>query len=385
MMTRSQRGKTPVGLANPGGTSNSADLTPENETIDLAAKQTAMEARIQQLEELKALHEKEANLLRELRAAGAPLGGTAPKPRRGDDSSSESGGEVKVKNITMLTSQTTLRKRDEWLGDLQRAFQGAKRRYNREYKRVLLALDHMDAECRARWDRHLDEQEESDQLILENSWEKFMEWTLSLIKDATNREPHLMKQLADARQRDNQSPIEFHSYLDSLEKHFPRQEEKHRALTFYAKLTDELRNHIDLHCLKMPENREEMLAIATRYWESKGRERKRKSQRDPPETYHPRPAKRFQRATPAFTRIVQTTDKEIIAPGARKNPVGAEGHRLKCFGCGSEDHLQNRCPKARITEVKASRAPRREGPDYLAKNGRALRGTPMPQRGWKAR
>lgn len=126
----------------------------------------------------------------------------------------------------------------------------------------------MDTECRARWDRSLDEQEETERQDLENNWDSSKEWTFVLIKDPSNQEPLLMRQLGHAKQRDGQSPSDFHMYLDSLEKHFDRPAEKQRALSFYAKLQVGLQDHINLHSPTLPSNREEMVALATRYWDS---------------------------------------------------------------------------------------------------------------------
>lgn len=185
--------------------------------------------------------------------------------------------EVKIKSFTQFTSSSGLRKRDDWLNDLQRAFIGSKSRYKKDYKKILLALDHMDADCRARWDRYLDEQP-SDEIkeALENSWADFKEWTLTILKDSTNREVLLIRSLEQAQQRDKQSPRDFHLYLDSLEKHFPRVPEKQRALSFYAKLNVDLQEHINLHATGIPDTREGVVTLATRFWDSMTSSNKRK-------------------------------------------------------------------------------------------------------------
>ena len=74
-----------------------------------------------------------------------------PRARRGSSDSLSSGqGEVKVKNIKKLRISADLRVRDEWLSDLQRAFDGAPRKYRKGSKQILLALDNSDSECRTR-------------------------------------------------------------------------------------------------------------------------------------------------------------------------------------------------------------------------------------------
>lgn len=77
-----------------------------------------------------------------------------------------------------------------------------------------------------------------------------------------------MRQLEHAKQRDGQSPSDLHIYFDSLEKHFDRSAVKQRALSFYAELQAGLQDHINLHSPTLPSNRQEMVALATRYWDS---------------------------------------------------------------------------------------------------------------------
>ncbi|KAK6713275.1 hypothetical protein SNK04_004237 [Fusarium graminearum] len=195
----------------------------------------ATRQRIQQLQELAELRKKEEELLQS-------LGGRIPrdKPsrtrRNSEDSNSSSGKEVRVRNIVKLNLPITFQQRDAWLSDLTRAFMGAKRKYRKDYRKILLAIDHMDGEARRRWDRYLDELPGNERENTKENWESFKEWSLLLIKDSVNREPLLMKQLENAAQRETQSPQDFHQYLDSLEKNFPRAAERQRALTFYAKL-----------------------------------------------------------------------------------------------------------------------------------------------------
>ncbi|KAF5230292.1 hypothetical protein FAUST_9880 [Fusarium austroamericanum] len=227
----------------------------------------ATRQRIQQLQELAELRKKEEELLQS-------LGGRIPrdKPsrtrRNSDDSNSSSGKEVRVRNIVKLNLPITFQQRDAWLSDLTRAFMGAKRKYRKDYRKILLAIDHMDGEARRRWDRYLDELPGNERENTKENWEAFKEWSLLLIKDSVNREPLLMKQLENAAQRETQSPQDFHQYLDSLEKNFPRAAERQRALTFYAKLLPMLQDHISLHSPEIPDTREGVVTLATRFWDS---------------------------------------------------------------------------------------------------------------------
>lgn len=313
--------------------------TPDPNNSEIHLQQIAIRTRIQQLEELKQLREREAELRREL--GGYDIPAPQAKTRRTSHSStSSSGGEIKIKNIPMLSHLTTFRKRDEWIDDLQRAFAGARKRYRRDYKKILLALDYMDGECRTRWRRYLEEQPEESREDLEDDWDSFQEWTLVLIKDASNRQPMLITQLERAKQREHQSPSDFHIYLDSLERHFERASEAKRALDFYAKLQESLRNHINLHSQTLPNNREDMVTLATRYWDSMPGSRKRTLL--PPQDSHPRAKSQRRGDTDSPIYRPRFNPQQTNQP--RKNTQGNSFQKPRCYHCNSENHLKPRCP-----------------------------------------
>lgn len=244
---------------------------PLDQQDPLGAQLAATQERIQQLEELAALQ----NRVRELEASIRDPSKT-PRQRSSSSSSSDRNSEIKIRNIATLAISSTFRKRDDWLNDLRRAFNEAPLKFRKDSRKILLALDYMDPDGRARWDRFLAEQTDERQQALNNDWDSFVEWSLTLIKEAANLQPYLMRQLEAAKQREHQSPAEFHAYLDSFEQHLLRADEKALAYTFYAKLRDDLRNHIDLTASLIPETRQEMVDLATRYWNVLNRSNKRK-------------------------------------------------------------------------------------------------------------
>lgn len=332
------------------GSTGIDDVTPpqpqpsgeSSETMAIERQQAQVEARIKQLEELQALQDKERALLESLQL---PLNENPPNHRREPrDSSSSTEGEVKIKNIIELALPTTVRKRDDWLRDLHRAFNGARRRYRKGYKKILLALDHMDQEGRARWDRYLEEHGEIRRHELEEDWKAFEEWTLGLIKDAENRDVLLMSQLERAKQREGQTPQDFHLYLDSLEKHFPRHTEKQKALFYFSKLRYELRDHISLNSPNLPQSRDEMVTLATRYWDTMVRQNKRKNNASGGQQQK-KARREPSGASPNFPRI-----NAEATPQRRGNPRDRAGNLLKCHSCGSTEHLLRSCPKPRRVE-----------------------------------
>ncbi|KAF4332523.1 gag polymerase env poly [Fusarium beomiforme] len=340
----------------PTETSSSTLSTAPDEFDETTALIRATQLRIAQLEELAELRKKEEELLKQIQG-GKPREGTPRTRRNSEDSNSSSGKEVRVRNITKLTLPTTFQKRDAWLSDLNRAFTGARRRYRKDYKKILTAMDNMDAEGRGRWDRYVDELPEIEREAVEENWEAFKEWSLSLIKDSANREPLLMKQLENAQQRDNQSPQEFHQYLDSIEKNFPRPSERQRALVFYAKLLPSLQDHISLHSPEIPNTREGVVTLATRFWDSmRGRTKRRidddsQSRVSKSQKRHSSRERKHHRypqdllPTRSQSPYTPKTNWQPRAAG-QKNPTDTAGKTLTCYKCGSDEHFAPSCQKS---------------------------------------
>lgn len=334
------------------------------EPNDLDTEFALVRQRIEQLERLQQLQAQEA-ALREALHIGSSTRSRNPSP----GSNSSGSQEVKVKNLTQLTRNATLRKREDWINDLQRAFAGAPRRYRKGYKKILLALDQMDVECRARWDRYLDEKPTPEaRHEAESDWANFKEWTLTLVPDSAHLDQQVAQQINRAQQRPDQSPRDFHLYLDSLEKHLPRQAEATRALTFYAKLLPSLQDSLNIQVARLPENREELVAMSTRIWEATNSNRKRKSA-DHSESSTPArrgrydkkspPSRREWRGPPAGRNTTAAVKAETTSlPG---NPRGLDGRTLRCYNCNSENHLAPKCPEPRNNRSRVQAIHRGKG------------------------
>lgn len=336
---------TPITMANsqePSRTENAATATQgSGSPLEIEAEQTAIRARIAQLEELQKLREKEEELRRLI---NCPIGGNprdAPAKRRRDsqESSGSSGQEIKVKNITALTHPTNPQKHKVWINDLNRAFNGAKRKYRRDYRKILFALDHMNITCRARWDRYLDEQPDNEREEIEDNWDLFQTWTLTLLRDAANREAQIAMQLEKAQQLEGQSPMDFSIYLDSLEKHLERPSEKARALSFFAKLRPDLQDHINLHASITGMTREEVIQMAQRFWDAMPGKGKRK-QEAAAEKNRPPKSSRHQRDDSPGNRRLRGGKYQPSSP----NNINPQW-KPRCYNCGSENHLRPACDK----------------------------------------
>lgn len=321
--------------------------TPSEATPSTAgAEEAAVRERIAQLERLKELQDREKELTDLIRSYGG--GGPAKRGRKASSSSSLSSQEVKVRNITELRHPTNPQKHKIWLNDLSRAFKGAKKKYRRDDRKILFALDHMHMNCRARWDRYVEEQLANGQDHPEDDWDKFQDWTLTLLKDSASRDAQMATQLENAKQKEGQSPIEFSIYLDSLEKHLERAPEKTRALTFFAKLLPDLQDHINLHADITGLTREDVVQLAQRFWEAMS---KNKRKPNDSEEKGPHKAARHQRRDsprghrPNRDRRDKDKDEEKT-PATYPNNDRPRG-RKQCFNCGSTEHLIYNCDKPR--------------------------------------
>ena len=224
-----------------------------------------IQATIDRLARYKELQEQKARLESEIAGLGATE--NSPRRRRYDDDYSDDEREIKLKNVPVFSLDYTLQKRQEWFLELTQLFEGAPRKYNTERKRITGALCYMEPICRQRWYRHLEEKGTIHLRNIKEDWPYFKEWTLTLIKNAASLQADVRSQLERIFQRKDESPKEFHPRLDALEEHFARQPEKERALAFFAKLQYDLQELMNLHLIKLPEDRDEMISMAQHFWE----------------------------------------------------------------------------------------------------------------------
>lgn len=323
-------------------TPRSTGTATEDTPLTIRARAAATAERIAQLEELQKLQEREQELQDLLRRnAGEER---SKRQRRASTSSSHSSQEVKVRNITDLRHPTNPQRHKIWINDLNRAFNGAKKKFRRDYRKILFALDHMHIDCRARWDRYLEEQQANGRDDLEDDWDEFQTWTLTLLRDSANRDAQMATQLENAKQREGQSPIEFSIFLDSLEKHLERAPEKTRALTFFAKLLPDLQDHINLHASITDKTREEVVQLAQRFWEAMPKN-KRKSEQSGDKGPHKNP-RHHRNDSPRGRRPYEDRRNKDQEKGPATYPNTAEPRdKIRCYNCDGMGHLARHCKK----------------------------------------
>src|SRR3954451_22933382 len=65
----------------------------------------------------------------------------------------------------------------------------------------------------------------------------------------------------------NRSPVQFNTYLSAIKRDLPQQDDKASAMTFYSKLTKELKKQFKTSDIPIPETRAKCVAVAQRIWE----------------------------------------------------------------------------------------------------------------------
>ena len=333
---------------------------------DMQAHTADLETQIKVLRRIQELQQEKDQLLKQLQLSesqgATPSESSHPRTthessethpdREGSVSASEE--DVKMKHIIIFTLTFSVQRRSLWLSDLRRAFRSSKKRFSSTTKRILYALDHMDESCRQRWDQHLRENPKEEEVLM-HDWDRFEEWTLTLLKDSQHRDTHFRSQLESARQGEHQTPWEFHNYLTTLEDQFQRLPEAERALAFHAKLRPELRRHIELYGGKRPTTRLEMVNMAQTYWETLNPLKSKKHSRsdssksqDQSNKVH-RTRRRGQGSTPSSASASKDAkshkgDREK-SESKPTNPKTTMGRILRCYECDSDTHLRNNCPQ----------------------------------------
>ena len=114
-----------------------------------------------------------------------------PRRRRAGSSLSElsrDGGDLKTTSISIFKISWNFRQRDDWLSDLDLAFMRAPKKFRKDRKKILYALDKIDRDCKAFWKRYITAREIPElRDALYTDYEAFSDWTVSILRNADNR------------------------------------------------------------------------------------------------------------------------------------------------------------------------------------------------------
>ena len=149
----------------------------------------------------------------------------------------------------------------DWKKDIERVFEGDPFTYRTGAQKILKALDYLDSNLKSLWYTFSDQQKGVGR------WSIFINWTWDNIQNGQNATATLYEQLNTAKQMPERSPVQFNAYLLAIERDLPQQDEKASAMTFYSKLTKELKRQFKTADIPIPETRAKCVVVAQRIWE----------------------------------------------------------------------------------------------------------------------
>jgi hypothetical protein len=101
--------------------------------------------------------------------------------------------------------------------------------------RILKAIDYLDSGIKTLWYTYRKTAQDADK------WTAFLDWSRDNIQQGHNAIATLYEQRDIAKQLPNQSPRQFNTYLSSIERDLPRRDEAELAMSFYSKLSKEVK------------------------------------------------------------------------------------------------------------------------------------------------
>src|SRR6266536_6359707 len=259
---------------------------------------------------------------------------------------------IKVIPSYTLKVSSSLREWGDWKRDIERVFEGDPSIYQTGSQKILKALDYVDTSLKSLWYTYVGQKGDG----YTKKWSTFVNWTRDNIQHGQNATATLYEQLNAARQMPDQSPVRFNADLAAIERDLPQQGEAASAMTFYSKLTKELKKQFKTSDVRIPETRAECMAVAQRIWEGLyGSDEKRSfadkpglstgqkyprigSERDRKERYD-----RDHRSKDDRNRDRPRNEPTTSKPG--KEPI--------CYQCNKPGHYVTSCPDRKEPHTKA--------------------------------
>jgi hypothetical protein len=171
----------------------------------------------------------------------------------------------------------------------------------------------------------------------------------------------------------DQSPVQFNAYLSAIERDLPQQDDKASAMTFYSKLTRELKKQFKTADIPIPETRAKCVAVAQRIWEGlhgpderrgfenyKNPERslKKKDLREKDDSGPKYPSTDSRRGRKDRYRLERRQKDDRNKEKRRSTPE----KEVICFKCNKPGHYAPNCPdlkeakKAKIQSTRKDRS-----------------------------
>lgn len=115
----------------------------------------------------------------------------------------------------------------------------------------------MDKKAKTLWQTHLRTSPSDD------AWEKFLKWAQIMVSKGANFMATIYQKHYEARQKENQSPTSFDTYLNPLESVMDERSQAISAMDLFTRLTKELRARMEMSGREqLLTTRQEMVAFA---------------------------------------------------------------------------------------------------------------------------
>jgi hypothetical protein len=183
-----------------------------------------------------------------------------------------------------------------------------------------------------------------------------------------------------AKQLPDKSPVQFNAYLAAIERDLPQQDETASAMTFYSKLTRELKKQFKTSDIPIPNTRAKCVAVAQRVWEGLhgSDEKKGLTDKNTPPKY-PRIGSERDRKDQYHRDHRSKDDRNRDRPRNELTPRKPE-KELICYRCNKPGHYATSCPNRKEPkEAKVQSVKQEYHPSPAASSQPSRSGSEMPQ------
>jgi hypothetical protein len=252
-----------------------------------------------------------------------------------------------------LRVSSSLREWGDWKRDIERVFEGDPSVYPKGAQKILKALDYLDPSLKSLWYTY------SEQKGGIRKWPLFLTWTRENVQNGQNATATLYEQLNAAKQLPDRSPIQFNAYLAAIERDLPQQDEAASAMTFYSKLTGELKRQFKTSDIPIPDTRAKCVAVAQRIWEGLHGSTERRSSKEDTSL-----SSKYLKPDSKRDHKDQYNLGHRNKDRPRDEPTTGKAEReLICYQCNKPGHYATRCPdrkepkKAKIQSAQQEYSP----------------------------
>ena len=282
----------------------------------------------------------------------SPLLAAAKRKRQDADSHDDHRRAPRIKTIVPDAYKgESLQEYNDFIYACEMEFRANNEHYGTEAKKVLFAATRLQGDPMRTWRQH-----EQQHGLDTATWAVFQEKLHDWVQDPQNRGLTYAKRYNDARQRHEQTTVQFSNYLSMLELELPggMPSEIHRVHKLLTCLRPELRNQIML-LAETPSTRDALVQIASRY------EQMTRHAQTPMRNNRGEGSSRSYRGESRSSRGKQTVVN--LVPGGNRGDRGDRGNRrgshssrgrggfrnagdpVVCYNCNKEGHIRPDCPQ----------------------------------------